>query len=126
MVFNSHHVCLWSCMGLGVGAWLFAHLVIPSLHLSLKKISTLCTRLGLPHPLTFRLINCICDQPLNLTRTHLLHCYHGRERTTSHDVIQNVFVSITINVGFHVLHEKIRVLYHLPFSFIGNKLTLCY
>ncbi len=127
MAFNSHHACLWSCMGLGVGAWLFAHLLIPSFHLALDFFSsTLCTRLGLPHPSTFKLINYICGQPLNLGRTHLLHHSHGGEQIASHDIIQNVFISITINLGFHVLHEQIHVLYQPPFSFLSNKLTLCY
>jgi hypothetical protein len=114
-------------MGMGVGAWFFARLVIPHFHSTLDFFSsTSCIRLGLPHPSTFKLINCIFGQPLNLARTHLLHYSHGGEQIASHDIIQNVFVSIIINVGFHILHEQIHVLYHPPFNFLGNKLTLCY
>ncbi len=45
----------------------FGHSIFP---FSLRFVSSmLCTRLSLPHPSTFRLINCICGQPLNLART---------------------------------------------------------
>jgi hypothetical protein len=47
----------------------------------------LCIWLGLPHPLALGLSHCICGQPLDPMRIHLLSCAHGGERTVSHDVI---------------------------------------
>jgi hypothetical protein len=37
--------------------------------------------------------------------THIFRYTHGGEKTTSHDVVQDVFVSIERDVKFHVLHE---------------------
>jgi hypothetical protein len=33
---------------------------------------------------------------------HLLYCVHGGERTTLHDVVQNVFATIAKDTGIHV------------------------
>jgi hypothetical protein len=33
---------------------------------------------------------------------HLLHYVHGGEKTALHDVVQNAFVIIVRNAGFHV------------------------
>jgi hypothetical protein len=66
-----------SCSNLSAHAWLFAHLVIPSFCLVSNVLSlALCTKLGLPHPLIFKSIQCICGQPLNLMGKHLFHCSH--------------------------------------------------
>jgi hypothetical protein len=51
----------------GTSAWDFVYPVIPSFYLALDVFSfVLCTKLDLPHLLTFRLIHCICGQPLDL------------------------------------------------------------
>jgi hypothetical protein len=82
-------------MGPGPGACLFTYLIILAFHLPYDVFSfALCTRLGLLHSLALGVTHCICGQPLNLAGTHLLHCSHGCEWTTSHDVVQNVFSSI--------------------------------
>ncbi len=47
----------------------------------------LCIQLGLPHPLALGLSHCICGQPLDPMRIHLLSCAHGGERMVSHDVM---------------------------------------
>jgi len=44
------------------------------------------------------------------TRIHLFHCVHGGECITTHDVVQDSFISIAKDVGFHVLHEQTHVL----------------
>lgn len=49
----SHCMCLRSYVGLGLGAWLFAHPIIPSFCLTQYVFSfVLHTKLNLPHPLT--------------------------------------------------------------------------
>ncbi len=63
------------------------------------------TWLGLPYPLTFGLSHCICDQPLDPMGIHFLCCAHDGDKTTSHDIMQDVFVSITRDVRFYVLRE---------------------
>jgi hypothetical protein len=40
----------------------------------------------------------------------LLHCAHGNERTRTHDVIHDTFVTIVQNVGFHMGREQLHVL----------------
>jgi hypothetical protein len=37
---------------------------------------------------------------------HLFCCAHGGERTTCHDVVRDVFASITREVKFHILREQ--------------------
>jgi hypothetical protein len=65
----------------------------------------LCIQLGLPHLLTFGLSHCIYGQLLDPIGIQLFHCAHGGERTDSHDVMQNAFVSIEKDAGFHILCE---------------------
>jgi hypothetical protein len=59
--FDLHWVHLRSCVGLGVGVWLFACLVIHLFQLNSKVFSTMLrTWLGLLHPLTLSLSHYIC------------------------------------------------------------------
>jgi hypothetical protein len=53
---------------------------------------------------------CICEQTINPTWIHLLHCAHGGKHKIKHDVIQDFFTSIVKDVGFHVLNERTHVL----------------
>jgi hypothetical protein len=115
--------CL-SCVSPKVSAWHFVHLVILSFHLALDVFCfVLCIRLGLPRPLTLRLIHYICDQPLNLVGTHLLCCSHGGEWIISHNVIQDVFTSIVKDTWFHV--SKPMFFYYSLFNFFPNGLISC-
>jgi hypothetical protein len=111
MIFDSHCAHLKSCVGLRVSAWLFSHPIIPSFYLASNVFSsTLHTRLG-PHPLALELTHCICGQPPNLARTHLLRYSRGEAlHTAFRDAIQDAFTSIVKNVGFHVSHEQIHLL----------------
>jgi hypothetical protein len=49
---------------------------------------------------------------------HLFHYTHGGERTISHDVVQDAFVAIARNVGFHVSQEQTHVLLLPAFQFL--------
>jgi hypothetical protein len=66
--------------------------------------------LNLPHPLTFCLTHCVFGQLLNRLGIHLLHCAHSGERTTSYDIVWDVFASITKDERFYVLRKQIHVL----------------
>jgi hypothetical protein len=66
--------------------------------------------LSLSHPLALNLTHYICDQPLDPMGIHLLCCTHGGERTTSHDVVRDSFVSIAKDMTFHVLQEQTHIL----------------
>jgi hypothetical protein len=95
LFFDLHWVRLRSCVRLGAGAWLFICLMIPFYWLASKTFSiALRICLGLPHPLVLGFSHCICGQLLDPIGIHLLHCAHGGERTTSHDVMWDAFVYI--------------------------------
>jgi hypothetical protein len=111
MVFYSHYARLKSYAGLGLNAWLFVRMVILTFCMAFNIFSsTLHTNLCLPRALVPDLIHCMCDQPLNLTKTHLLCCFLGGEHNTSHNVVWDAFASIMKYAGFHVLCEKFHVL----------------
>jgi len=59
--------------------------------------------------LALGLSHSICGQPLDPMGIHLLCCACGRERTTSHDIMQDAFASITTNASFHVAHQQNHV-----------------
>ncbi len=109
---TSFLTCLWihikHTWGLvqkpSVGAWLSICLVIPCFFLPLDVFSfILWTELGLPQLLVIGLTHYICDQPIDPMEIHLLHRVHGGERTTSHDVVRDAFVSIAKDARFQVL-----------------------
>jgi hypothetical protein len=115
MVFDLHYAHLKSYVGLGVSAWLFVHLVILTFCMASNIFSsTLHTKLGLPHALDLKLTHCICGQPLNLAKTHLICCFLGGEHNTSHNVVWDAFASIMKYVGFYV--NKFMSFRHLPFN----------
>lgn len=115
MVFYLHYTRLKSYVGLGVSAWLFVRLVILAFCMvSNIFCSTLHTKLGLPHALVLELIHCICGQPLNLTKTHLLCYFHGGEHNASHNVVWDAFASIMKYARFYV--NKFMSFHHLPFN----------
>lgn len=63
-----------------------------------------------PHLLTFGVIYCICGKPLNPTRIHFFVAPMVGGWTTSNDKVQNVFVSIARDMGFHVSCDQTHVL----------------
>jgi hypothetical protein len=128
MTYDSHHVCLKSCIGSCLRAWLFTHLVIPSFCMTSNIFSlTLCTKLGPPHPMIIGLTHYICGQSLNLMGIHILQCFHGKKCIIFHDV-QNVFLLIVKDVKFHIFHEYTHIfpIYLPSFNSHNNLLTLCY
>ncbi len=93
-----------SCAGLGAGALLLAHPIIPFLCLLLNVFFIVVgIRLGLSHPLVLGVSHYICNQPLDVMGIHLLRCAHGGERKVSHDVMQDVFMNIARDARFQVL-----------------------
>lgn len=116
MSFHSHWACLRSFAGPSVGVWLFIRLIILCFHFLSNVFSfVLQTKLGLPHPLVLRLTHYICGLPLDLVGIHFLCYAHGGEKTASHDVVWDAFVSVTRDARFHVLQEQTHILPLLPF-----------
>jgi hypothetical protein len=107
MPFDPHHVHLKSCVDLGLGAWPFTHLIIPSFCVTFSIFSTiLCIGWVSPHLVALGLTHCICGQLIDLVGIHFLWCSYGGECITFHDLVQDIFVSIAKNVGFHVSYEQ--------------------
>jgi len=79
------------------------------LSFALIFFSMLQTMLGFPHFLVFSLTHCICGQLLDPMGIHLFRCANGGERTTSHDVVQDVFAYIMKDTRFHVLWEQTHI-----------------
>ncbi len=98
-------------MGPGARAWLLAHPIIPLCCLILNVFfNVVHTRLGFSYPLILGVSHYVCNQPLDFMKIHLLCCKHGGERTASHDVMQNVFMIVAKDVGFHVAQEQTPIL----------------
>jgi len=69
---NCHHVQLKSYIGPSLMFDFFARLVIPPFKMASNIISLMLgTKLGLPHPTSHGLSQCICSQPIDTTRIHL-------------------------------------------------------
>jgi hypothetical protein len=50
----------------------------------------------------------VCTHPINLMDIHLLCCTHGNERMGNHDVVHDIFVATSQDVGFHVGWEQLH------------------
>jgi hypothetical protein len=111
LLFDSHQTHLRSCAGLGAGAYLLTHLIIHFFGLLLNVFFTVVhIRLGFFHLLVLDVLHCICNQPLDLMGIHLFRCAHGAERTALHDVVQDIFLIVATDAGFHVSQEQTHVL----------------
>jgi hypothetical protein len=53
----------------------------------------------------------MCTHPLDPMGIHLLHCTHGNEQTTTHDVVRDTFAAIAQNVGFHMGRKQLYALH---------------
>ncbi len=120
---NCHCIWLRSYVVLSSSVWLFTYLTILFLgwpltfcfeHYTLNQAS--------PIPRFESFFQCKCHQVVDLTRIHLLHLCSWGEHTTKHDAIQDFFVSIVWDVGFHVLCMFFR--HHLS-SHHNDEWILC-
>jgi hypothetical protein len=74
------------------------------------KFTIVPFRLGFFHPLILGVSHYICSQPFNPMGIHLLHCAHGGDTTTLHDVMQDGFTIVVKDARFHVSQEQTHVL----------------
>ncbi len=92
--------------------WLITWLIFPTFWLSSLVFSTTFrTWLGLPHPSTLCISQCVCTHAINLMDIHLLCCAHGIEWTGAHDVIHDTFAAIVRDASFHVGQEQLHVFF---------------
>jgi hypothetical protein len=125
MAFDSHCACLKSCASLGVGAWLFACLIIPSFYLTFDVFYyALCTKLGLSNLLTLMLIHCICGQPLNLVRMFVAPMVGNELHPMMLFRIPSFPSREMQGFVFHI--SKFMSFLHFPFNLFASELTSCY
>ncbi len=77
--------------------------------------STLCTRLGFPHPMVHRLFLMHMHQTHRFDRDMPTFSLHGEDCIVTHDVVQDSLASIAKDVGFHVLRKQSHVFSMLSF-----------
>jgi len=58
----------------------------------------------------------MCTNPINPMGIHLLCCAQNNECTTTHDVICDIFPTITQDVGFHMGREQLHVFPSITFN----------
>jgi hypothetical protein len=63
--------------------------------------STLYTKLGLPHATICGFFICICGQPIDLIRIHLLRCVHGGN-TLPHMIQFEIFSHLLLRMSSFV------------------------
>ncbi len=76
---------LRSCVGPRVSTWLLVRPTTPTFHLSSTHfLTTLHTRLGLPHPIITHFSRCQCGHTISDLGAHLLWCPCGSECMIAH------------------------------------------
>jgi hypothetical protein len=110
MIFETHHVQILLCFGLGAIAWFTTQLIFPTFRLSSLVFSTtLWMWLGLPNLSIVCIPWCVCTHPIGPIGVHLLCCTHGNRHMGTHDAIHDTFASIVGNVNFHVRWKRLHV-----------------
>jgi hypothetical protein len=81
------------------GTWLLAHPTTPSFCLSSAHFFiTLCTHLGLPHPIIAHLSQCHYGHTIDNLGTHFFWCPYRSEWTTTHNTLQDIVAAIPLEM----------------------------
>jgi len=96
MIYGTHCVWILSCSGPRVGVKRFTTWpTFPTFWLSsLFFFTTFWTWFGLSHPSIVNTLQSVCTHPIDVTCVHFLHCAHGNEHISTHDVICDNFTTI--------------------------------
>ncbi len=98
---KAHCVKILSCFGLGGDAWFIIRPTFPTFQLSSPSFFTMFqTWFGLPHLSIIGIFQCMCTHPIDVTNVHLLHCTHDNEHMGTHDVVFDIFATITPRCRF--------------------------
>ncbi len=112
-----HCAQILSCFGPRIDVWFIVQLVFWAFQLSSSSFcTTLCMRLGLPHPSIAGTFWCVCAHRIDFMGIHLLRCAHGNKHIRTHDAIRNTFVAIAWNVSFHVGWKQLHGLPSTTFN----------
>jgi hypothetical protein len=97
---------IYSCASPRASTWLLTCPTTLAFHLSLAHfLTTLHTRLGLPHFSMAHLSQCKCDHIIDDLGTHLLKCLYRNEHTTTHNTFWDNVATIFLESGTHVQRE---------------------
>jgi hypothetical protein len=103
----------YSCVGLGANTWLLTHPTTLTFHLSSTHfLITLCSHLGLPHPMVAHLSWCQCGHTIDDLHIHLFWCPCESEDTTTHDTLQDIITTIVLESASHVQMEVSHLFPH--------------
>lgn len=80
----------------------------------ISNVFSITLHISLSHPLVLGVSHSICCQTLDPLGIHLLCYAYGGEKTTSRNVVRNVFVVIVKDVGFHVSRKPTYVFLIVP------------
>jgi hypothetical protein len=96
---------LFMC-GFKVRRLVLTHPTTPAICLFLAHfITTLWTRLGLPHPMVVHLSWCQCGHTIESLSIHLFWCFFKSEDIITHDTLQNIIATIGLESEAHVQNE---------------------
>jgi hypothetical protein len=97
---------IYSCAIPRASTWLLTCPTTLVFHLSLAHfLTTLHTRLGLPHFSMAHLSQCKCDHIIDNLGTHLFQCLYRNEHTTTHNTFWDNVATIFLESGTHVQRE---------------------
>jgi hypothetical protein len=88
--------------------------------------SALHIKVNLPHPLTFGLAHCICDQLLDPMETNILCCSMVRNKLHPMTLFQMPLPIVWKKWSFMFHMNKLMSFCYLPSNFFVNGLTSCY
>jgi hypothetical protein len=106
------------------GVWFFVHPII--LFGFICFLLCIVHQVGLPHLVDLEYIRYIGCQLLDITGTHLFYCSHDGDQIIFHDAFETFLPPLWKTWRFMFHMNKLMSFCHLPFSFLANKLKLCY
>jgi hypothetical protein len=105
------HLC--SCVGPRANVWLLMRVTTPTFCLLLSHfLTSLCTCLGLAHPIVAHLSQCQCGHTIDDLGTHLLWHPYMSEHIIAHNTLQNTVTTIILESGAHVQREVSHLFLH--------------
>lgn len=130
IIYNMVSNCIMQAWGLAYARHEmheFSHPIISHFCLDSEVFSfVLHIKLVLPHPLVLKVTHCICGQPLDPTRIHLLCYSHNGVDYIPWYCLGCLHLHRKKTWGFMFRMSKPMHFHHLPLSFLVNMLTSCY
>jgi hypothetical protein len=116
-IFETHHVHIFSCYGLGANIWFTTWLVFLTFQLSSLIFCTMFHMwFELPHPSIVGIFHVCAHIPLTLWVSTSYMLFMANKHMGTHDAVRNTFAVIVRDVGFHVGWEQLHALPSIMFN----------